>query len=97
MNSTGRNLADYFAFLVASQNEQRKLEEKYLTPIDRDLLRTDENRVANYAASGGTIGTGLGILMVSKLRLKRTLLYKAFRDQEKAVVVIFADGRTGKW
>ena len=88
---------ELFAIHYTSKDDLRKLEEKYLQPADRDLLRTYRKKVEYYTASGCLVGLGLGILVGSRLRFRQTALYNAFRPQEKPIAMMFADGRIGEW
>lgn len=89
------------AFRKSSRDDLTKLAEEHLQhdlkPSDRDVLRDAAGRVSTHAMIGSVLGLGLGVFMAYRLRSARTVMFNAFRAQEKPTKVVFADGRTGEW
>lgn len=97
MDDASSSIKEFAAFHKASLAERKKLKEKYIAPVDRDLLNSAFTHTGNFLTSGALIGLGFGVLVASRRASRRKAVLDAFRAHEKPVVVIFANGRTGEW
>ena len=97
MDDVTSSIKELAAFQKASRDERKKLKEKYIAPTDRDLLDSVSTRIGNFLTSGALIGLGFGLLVASRRASRRKAVLDAFLAQEKPVVVIIANGRTGEW